>query len=430
MRRNWKAAAVVLTCTAMLAAVPAFAGEDKVITFWDACTGEADAQIIGRAIDAFNENNEWGYTIEESAFEPDAYKEKIHIAMSSGECPDMWTSWSGGTTNEYIDAGYGQPLDELFEKASWKDNVLDGDIEQAKHNGKLYGIGWLNVSVSGVYYNKEMFEEYGLEVPKTISEFEAVCDTLLENGIIPISLANVEKWTGSQIFMNLATRKGGNEPFKAAADGTGTFEDEAFVYAGEKIQEWVNKGYFPEGVNSLSEADGQSRQLLYTDQAAMIVIGSWDHSTFLAEYPEFYEKAGWFPFPAVDDSDVDASIMIGTLGDSFIHFNCEGEKLEAAFTLFDYLFEDEAIAAATNLGKLVPVKNAADYIPEDQVLTKQILEAVAAASDVQLWYDQYLPPTVTQAHLNTCQELFGLTMTPEEAAAVLQQAEEDYQAEQ
>ena len=63
-------------------------------------------------------------------------------------------------------------------------------------------------------------------------------------------------------FMNLATRYGGLEPFQKAVSGEGTFEDESFVYAGEKIQEWVKKGYFPEGVNSLSEDDGQGKQLL------------------------------------------------------------------------------------------------------------------------------------------------------------------------
>ena len=168
-----------------------------------------------------------------------------------------------------MEAVFGQPLDEYIEKYGLKDVLMDADLEQGTYNGKVYGLPVLNVAISGIYYNKDMFEQYDLEVPTTVSELEKVCDTLVENGITPFALANASKWTGSMYFINLATRYGGLEPFQKAVSGEGTFEDESFVYAGEKIQEWVGKGYFPEGVNSLSEDDGQGKQLLYQDKAAM-----------------------------------------------------------------------------------------------------------------------------------------------------------------
>lgn len=400
--------------------------DDKVITFWHIGTDEPDISVFEDAVDEFNKNTKSGYTIESVAVESDAYKEKLLIAMSSGECPDVYTSWSGGPMDEYIDAGYAQPLDDLFEKSSWKDKLMDSTVEQGKYNDKLYGIGMLNVAVAGIFYNKDIFDKYGLEVPTTISDLENVCDTLVKNGVIPFALANSEKWTGSMYFVNLATRKGGLKPFKDAVAGTGTFEDECFVWAGEKIQDWVNKGYFPEGVNSLSEGDGQSKQMFYTEEAAMKVMGSWDAGSYRADNPEFYDKVGWFPFPAADDSDVDSSIMIGTSGDQFISFNCTGEKLDAAFELMDYYFDDNYIKNTVNAGRIMPVKNVQDLIGDDQPLEKQIMEKVSEASDTQLWYDQYLPPAVSQTHLDTCQELFGLTITPEEAAAEFQKSMQEY----
>jgi raffinose/stachyose/melibiose transport system substrate-binding protein len=48
------------------------------------------------------------------------------------------------------------------------------------------------------------------------------------------------------------------------------------------------------------------------------------------------------------------------------------------------------------------------------------------AAGVQLWYDQYLPSEVAEVHKDTCQELFGLTKTPEEANAELQAAMTSY----
>ena len=44
----------------------------------------------------------------------------------------------------------------------------------------------------------------------------------------------------------------------------------------------------------------------------------------------------------------------------------------------------------------------------------------------RLWYDQYLPPAVATAHLDGLQEVFGLTMTPQEAQDSMQAAMDDY----
>lgn len=398
--------------------------DDKVITYWNIGTEGADKQALEYAVEEFNKNTKSGYTVQNIPTQNDNYKEKLVVAMSSGECPDMYTSWSGGPMNEYIKSGYAQPLDDLYEKTGLKDEFMEAALAQATYDGKLYAVPTYNISLAGVFYNKEMFEKYNLEVPSTVSELEAVCDKLKEEGITPFALANGPKWTGSMYFQCLAARKGGLEPFQKAVSGEGTFEDECFKYAGEKIQEWVKKGYFPEGVNSLSEDDGQAKQMMYQETAAMMVIGSWYTGTFPSDSPEFYEKIGWFSFPKVDGSDADASIQIGTIGDQFISFNCTGEKLEAAFECASYYASDGAKQLMVDVGKIPPTKDAGDLVTDS--VTKQILDAAANASSVQLWYDQYLPPAVAQVHLDTCQGLFGLTVTPEEADKEFEKAMEDY----
>lgn len=94
---------------------------DKTITFWNVGTEGVDLGTYEMIIEKFNENNEDGWTIENVPTQNDKYKEKLVIAMSSGECPDMYTSWSGGPMNEYIDSGYAQPLDDLYEEYGLKD---------------------------------------------------------------------------------------------------------------------------------------------------------------------------------------------------------------------------------------------------------------------------------------------------------------------
>ena len=436
MKANKKMAvglSVLMAVSVMnIATIPALAeDDDKVITFWNVGTEGADLETYELAIKQFNENTTSGYTIENVPTQNDKYKEKLVIAMSSGECPDMYTTWSGGPMDQYIDAGYAQPIDDLASQYKLQDKYMEGALAQATYKDQLYAIPVKNISVAGIYYNKALFEQYGIEVPKTVSELEAAADTFVENGIVPFTLANGPKWTGSMYFQLLAARKGGLEPFQKAAAGEGSFEDECFEYAGEKIQEWVNKGYFPEGFNSMSEDDGQAAQLFYTEKAAMYLIGSWKTAAFKTDCADggsdFYDQIGWFNFPAVDDSDADPSIMCGTLGDQFISFNCTGDKLAAAVEFASYLSSDETIDQMVNASLIPPIKGIEEKITDP--LSQQIIEAANNAGAVQLWYDQYLNPTVANAHLDGNQEVFGLTMTPADANKKMQEAMDEVLAE-
>ncbi len=401
--------------------------EDKTIVFWNIGTEGADKRIYEYAIDKFEKEAGNDYKIDNQSTQNDKYKEKLVIAISSGECPDAYTTWSGGPMIEYIKSGFAQPLDELYEKYGLKDRFMEGALEQASYDGKIYGVPVKNISIAGIYYNKDLFSKYAVEVPTTISELEEVCDTFLADGIIPFALANGPKWTGSIYLQYLAARRGGLEPFRKACDGSGSFEDECFVYGGEKIQEWVSKGYFPDGFNSMSEDDGQAKQLFYKETAAMYLTGSWNTAAIKTDSEEggsdFYSKVGWFGFPAVDGSSADVSILCGTLGDQFISFNCTGEKLEAAFKFAVGLSDDDTVEQFVEAGMIPPLKGIEAKITDP--LSKQIMEAANNASAVQLWYNEYLNPSVANAHLDGNQEVFGLTMTPQEANKKMQEAQEE-----
>ena len=161
------------------------------------------------------------------------------------------------------------------------------------------------------------------------------------------------------------------------------------------------------------------------------LIGSWKTAAFKTDSEEagndFYDKVGWFSFPAVDGSSADASILCGTMGDQFISFNCTGEKLEAAFEFASYLSSAETVEYMVGASLIPPVKGVDSMITDP--VSKSIIEASNQAGAVQLWYDQYLSPAVANAHLDGNQEVFGLTMTPEDANKKMQQAMEEDLAE-
>ena len=298
-----------------------------------------------------------------------------------------------------------------------------GGERKASYDGKILSIPFGGLSGCDIFYNKAIFAEVGIEVPQTIDELEAACDKLLEAGYVPFALANGSKWTGSMYFMYLVARHSGNDEFNAAYDGTGSFTSPAFIWAGEKIQEWVNKGYFNEGFNSMVTDNNEDRALLYNNTCAMMLHGSWQVSGVKSDNADWYnEYFGTFRFP--EDAEAKAAgvpqnVEIGTAIGNGFSFNCwkddgsvDEEKLKACYVLATQYYNDDTYNAQQMENGTTPSIKGFDQTDDPNL--KIVIDTFFNASNVQLWYDQYLPASVTEVHKNCMTELFGLTKTPEE----------------
>ncbi|MDR3172627.1 MAG: extracellular solute-binding protein [Treponema sp.] len=396
-------------------------GDANTLEFWHSQSTDPYPGVFQRAVDRFVAANP-GYKVNVTIVQNDSYKQKLAVALASGKLPDVFYSWSGGPMYEYVNNNNIADLTPYMNANNYKSKFLDAAIAQATYNGKIWGVPVQNVSVCTIFYNKEIFARYNLKVPTTITELEAVCDTLLRNGIKPFSLANKTQWTGSMYFMFFATRRGGVQPFIKAVDGSGSFTDPAFIYAGQKIQEWVNKGYFNTGFNGLDEDSGQSRQLLYNGDAAMLLMGSWFNSSALSENPEFAKKMGIFKFPRDEQGAGNPDTVIGTVGDNFYHVASTSKNPAKAFEMITYLIDEQSVQDRLAAGAIPPVKNVKLTDP----ILAELFAQVQAAPDMQLWYDQSLSPEVSEVHKTTSQEIFGGTLSSQEAAQRLQDAQAAY----
>ena len=418
-----KVLAVLLTVALVLGALGsvAFAEEKIKITMWH-IQDDDNAKVIYTDAAARFMADYPNVEVEVVDMQNDVYKDKIAIAMAAGELPDIFLSWSGGPMIEYATNGIILDLTAYMEEDNYKDKFLDAGIAQGTYDGKIWGIPGENVSAALFFYDKEFFAANGFEVPTTIAELETLADACLAIGVYPFALANLTKWTGSMYYMYLVARIGGGSAFDKAAnqiDG-GTFESEPFEMAGEYIQKWVKAGYFNDGFNSANEDDDIARWLLYNNQAAMYLMGNWAINTTADINPDFLDKMGVFAFPAYEGGTGDPDAVVGTVGDNFYHIAASCENPDMAFKFLQYTLDDTAIATRVAIGKIPPVKGVENMITDENL--KQVLDVVSASSGVQLWYDQYLPSSVAQVHLETLQAMFGLAMTPAEADALLQEA--------
>lgn len=393
-------------------AAAAPAGDKLVIDFWHIQT--SIPQVNQAAVDRFMADNP-NVQVNVEVLQNDPYKTKIKVAMGAGNPPCVFPTWGGGPLYEYVKAGQVVDLTPYMEKDNYKDRLVPAALSNVTFEDKIWGVPVENSSVAVIWYNKAIFEQYSITPPTTWSELLTVIDTLKSNNIIPFALANKTKWTSSIYYMYLVDRLGGPEIFAKAATRTdGSFEDPVFVEAGKMVQDLVNMGAFNEGFNGLDYDTGQSRQLMYAGKAAMELMGSWQLATMASENPDFAKNnLAFFPFPAVEGGKGDPSSVVGTVGDNYYSISAACKNPDEAFKMIQYLIDDASVAERAAVGQIPPVKGFTTADPAMQ----EVINLIENAKSVQLWYDQYLPPELGEVHKDTMQALFGLDITPEQAAA-------------
>lgn len=387
------------------------ANGDEVIEFWHPDVGEV-AKIYEEVVAQFEEENP-GVKVKMTHIPNDSFKEKLSVAMSGGEVPDVFRTWGGGWLKNFADNGNVLDVTAEVEDGYFNEQALANTV----FNDKVYGLP-LGLTIDVVFYNKEIFAEYDLEAPETFDEWLTVIDTLNENDIIPISLTNQTKWPGAYYFMNFAARIGGPELFNNAFNRTGQgFDDPAYVQAGEYIQKLVEKDAFNPGFNGIPPDEGQGRQLLYSGQAAMMDMTIYMINNIRDEAPEFEEKLDFFVFPSVPGGKGVQTQVGGSASPAYSIYQ-DTKNPDLAIEFIKLLTSKEvAVDFVNRTGSLSSVAG----IEPDDPLIKRFYDIAENATHIQMPYDQTLVPELGELHKDTTQALFGLDMTPEEAAKKMEE---------
>jgi raffinose/stachyose/melibiose transport system substrate-binding protein len=378
----------------------------KVLEFWHIDPGEKE-KVYEEAVQRFEEKHP-DVDVKILQIPNDAYKQKLSVAMSGNDAPDVFHSWGGGWLKNFVQQDKVLDITDATDKTHFNELAL----ANATFDDKVYGLP-LSLSIDVIFYNKEIFEKYGLKAPKTYDEWLTVIDTLNENNIIPIALANQTKWPGAYLFMNFASRIAGPELFESAFNREGRgFDDPAYVQAGKYLQEMVERDAFNPGFNGVPYDEGQGRQLLYSGQAAMMDMTISFLNNVRQEAPEFEEKLDFFLFPTVSGGKGDQT-QIGAATGPVWSVAKNSENPDLATELAKELTSAETAQNYTDrTGSLTAVK---DIVPADE-FTKRFYDVVQQATHMQMPYDQTLPPEMAELHKDTTQAIYGLDMTPEEAA--------------
>jgi raffinose/stachyose/melibiose transport system substrate-binding protein len=274
--------------------------DDSTLTIWhyeneDSAMGKAWAE----AIRIFEEENpDVTVEVEKQTFEQ--IQKNAKIVLTGDDVPDVMEFNKGNATAGQLAAqGLLTPLTDAATERGW-DEKLTGSLattatydEQGRMgSGEWYGVPNYGEFV-GVYYNKDMFAEHGLEVPTNLDEFEDVLAAFKEEGITPLAEAGAEYPLG-QLWYELVLAYGDRalvDDYQLFANDV-DFHNEAMTKATEKLDEWIEKGYIASDSAALTAED---MGVSFIDGTyPLMVSGSWWFGRLATEV-----EADWgqFNFP-------------------------------------------------------------------------------------------------------------------------------------
>ena len=387
------------------------ASSDKTqVTFWTLSSRQDAVEPI---VEEFNELNP-SIKVVPSFYDTDGIKDACKVAASSNTLPNMWFNWGGSLGGFYSDNDLTYDLTEYAEENGWHDIFSEGAVSLCMRNGELTGYP-TSYNVLGVYYRKDIFKKYNLEIPETFEEFEDTCATLKANGIIPISTAGKFGWHVMRFVELLIEHYAGASLHDQMNTFTESYDNEAVVKALTKYKEFVDKGYFPEGFVTIDPND--TMMAIFSGRAAMDIQGPW-YDGMILQNDQDMDNYGVFAFPSGGTNRLSAFAEMTQFS-----ANNTIEELEASIKFMDYYYSEDTAARYAEYFKPLPKKGA--KMPEGQPNAPALL-GIASENGTFTITDQAFPTQVADALFSVQDAIAYGQMSPEKGAETIQKAIENY----
>jgi raffinose/stachyose/melibiose transport system substrate-binding protein len=411
-----------------LAATPGF------LASCEAIYGGGGGSSEGGAIELFSETslqaplqelisryreNHPDFKVKSSYAETDALMNTTRTQIASNNAPDLMQVWPGTGGNAMAVGAVG-PTGALADLSDqpWVDRIPQDIKSLFEYKGKTLYYSPGRAVIGAIYY-KPIFEDLGLETPKTWDELLSASEKIKKSGKYPFAIGN--KDVVFTQFMNYAlvpsTVYAENPNFdEDMARGKATFEHSGWKDAFEKYVELEKRGYF--NPDSLGTSSQEATEMFFSGRAAMLVtpvVGLGD----LEEQYDAVGKTDVFVVPGVNDPEkVWASAGLG----SGLGVYSESEKVDEAKAFIEFLGEQEnANTFAEMLGFLPITPNREMKV--DPFL-KTFLPYVEQGKSIYFPDQKWPNAEVQQTHFAVIQQVFAGEITIDEA---LRQMDKTYQ---
>ena len=313
----------------------------------------------------------------------DEYRTAVKTDFSTGNEADVTFFYTGADVKGIIESDSVVPLSEVRETfpevgTAISEGILDSVRE---FDGEVYALP-LTGFYEGLFINKGLFDEYGLEYPTTWENMVKAIEVFNENGITPFAGPVAQ----SHYMI---------EHFILAQAGVTEHQN---MLDGDVPQSWVDgltlikdfydmKAFSPDAISMEIEA---AQNLFRQEKAAMILEGSW----FIGGCDEaLQEKMTVIPMPTAPGGAKDpSSIVAGYSSGYYISRRSHEDeaKQQVVIDLINYLTSADAIKAIATANGGTP--SAAVTVEGLSQVALDGHKIAAAASGLTMPIDSRLKP--------------------------------------
>ncbi|MCX4980504.1 extracellular solute-binding protein [Streptomyces sp. NBC_00572] len=298
MRRGIAATALVAALGVTLAACGSDGGSDGgskssgelsgTVTWWDTSTVGSEDKVFKKVAEDFKKKHPKVTVKYVNVPFGEAQNKFKNAAQSGSGAPDVIRS-EVAWTPEFADLGYLAPLDGT-PALKGADDFLKQASASTQYKGKTYAVPQV-IDSMGIFYNKKIFKEAGVEVPKTIAELKTVSAKIKQKtGKTGLYLRGDDPYW----FLSFLYGEGGN--LVDAEKKSITIDDPAGVKALATVKDLVDsKAAITDATNGWDNMQASFKD----GKVAMMINGPWAVAdTFAGK--EFADKAnlGIAPVPA------------------------------------------------------------------------------------------------------------------------------------
>ncbi|MCI5596499.1 MAG: extracellular solute-binding protein [Lachnospiraceae bacterium] len=311
--------------------------------------------VTNSIVEAFNKANEGKYKVEFEAADTETHSKNMKLKAEDGTLPQIF--WiEGSEASEYSEAGVLMDLTEFLNENADIKEALGGMEEAFKDDNGQYGLPY-QCNVQGIFYNKEIFKQAGVEYPTddtTYEEFIEMIQKLKKSGVTPLAIGSKNSSFAMWEFNEFLARYGWEGNIGNILDGKDKFNNKELLACFEKLQGLKDAQAFPENMATIEYFD--AKQLFDEGKAAMFGTGQWD----CAEFDEnLGDKIGFWWGPKFSDTQAEQNIVMkvpsAPIGVSAAVADDE-ELKEGVYEFLKFYYGEEA-AKLSYEGSIFPATN-------------------------------------------------------------------------
>jgi len=295
---------------------------------------------------------------------------------------------------------------EILDNEPWASRIVNKDVLSA--GGHIYSFHVSqDTGMQGVVYNKQIFADLGLSIPKNFEQFLEVSEKIKASGITPVFMPYKDAWAANiwpaAAFADFVSK---NDPtfFEDLNSNKRKWSDiPEFKTFLEQQYEVYKKGYTNADV--LSDSYDMAVGKFLNKEVAMMFMGDWLIEGVAQQDPSM--ELGVFPIPSSEDASLGASPLGGQL---FIPK--KAKHLEEAKKFLDFIAsKDVAQKIVDSKGY---VSNLSDVkTPELPAYKQDIVDNYITPKKTVLTTDAYMLVDRSELY-RLLQDQFAGGMTPEE----------------